>query len=85
MGSQEAFGFKNSLSYMSGAKTCGLDSARTRYQRPFAMLLLENGKRMKSEEDGGEPKPKRFKIDGEVPDEPEKWFGEDCGFDASLS
>ncbi|ORY17821.1 hypothetical protein BCR34DRAFT_474234 [Clohesyomyces aquaticus] len=43
------------------------------------MVIARKWKESESEEDGGEPKPKRLKVDGIVPAaaNPEKWFGED--------
>lgn len=43
------------------------------------MVIARRWKESECEEDGGEPSPKRMKLDGAVPAEalPEKWFGED--------
>ncbi|KAH9871958.1 hypothetical protein J1614_006217 [Plenodomus biglobosus] len=43
------------------------------------MVIARRWKESEDEEDGGEPCPKRMKVEGEVPDEalPEKWFGDD--------
>lgn len=43
------------------------------------MVIARKWKENESEADGGEPSPKRMKIDGAVPADalPEKWFGED--------
>ncbi|KAF2731363.1 actin-like ATPase domain-containing protein [Polyplosphaeria fusca] len=43
------------------------------------MVIARKWKENEAEEDGGEPSPKRLKVDGAVPAEayPEKWFGED--------
>jgi len=43
------------------------------------MVIARRWKESESEEDGGEPSPKRLKVDGVVPAEafPEKWFGDD--------
>ncbi|KAF2396192.1 actin-like ATPase domain-containing protein [Trichodelitschia bisporula] len=40
------------------------------------MVIARKWPENESEEYGGEPLPKRAKIDDELPDEPEKWFGE---------
>ncbi|KAF2853014.1 actin-like ATPase domain-containing protein [Plenodomus tracheiphilus IPT5] len=43
------------------------------------MVIARRWKESEDEEDGGEPIPKRLKVEGEVPAEalPEKWFGDD--------
>jgi actin-related protein 8 len=41
------------------------------------MVVARKSKQNESEEDGGEPKPKRVKVNGTVPSEPEKQFGEE--------
>ncbi|KAI8937015.1 hypothetical protein NX059_006238 [Plenodomus lindquistii] len=43
------------------------------------MVIARRWKESEDEEDGGEPCPKRMKVEGEVPAEalPEKWFGDD--------
>ncbi|CBX99991.1 similar to chromatin remodeling complex subunit (Arp8) [Plenodomus lingam JN3] len=43
------------------------------------MVIARRWKESEDEEDGGEPSPKRMKVEGEVPADalPEKWFGDD--------
>jgi actin-related protein 8 len=43
------------------------------------MVIARKWKESESEEDGGEPSPKRLKVDGVIPADayPEKWFGDD--------
>lgn len=43
------------------------------------MVIARRWKESEDEEYGGEPSPKRMKVEGEVPAEalPEKWFGDD--------
>jgi hypothetical protein len=43
------------------------------------MVIARKWKESEDEEDGGEPCPKRMKVEGAVPADalPEKWFGED--------
>ncbi|KAF2024777.1 actin-like ATPase domain-containing protein [Setomelanomma holmii] len=47
--------------------------------KTIPMVIARKWKESEDEEDGGEPSPKRMKLDGAVPADalPEKWFGED--------
>jgi len=47
--------------------------------KTIPMVIARKWKESECEEDGGEPSPKRLKLDGAVPADalPEKWFGED--------
>jgi len=78
MGSQEAFGSKLIVIHV-GSQNLRIGLGTDALPKTVPMVIARKWQKNESEEDGGEPKPKRFKIDGEVPDEPEKWFGEDVG------
>ncbi|EOD50816.1 Actin-like protein [Neofusicoccum parvum] len=41
------------------------------------MVIARKWPQNEAEEDGGEPLPKRIKIDGEEQEDPDKWFGEE--------
>ncbi|PVI06147.1 actin-like ATPase domain-containing protein [Periconia macrospinosa] len=45
--------------------------------KTIPMVVARKWKESESEENDGEPSPKRVKVDGELPAEPERWFGED--------
>ena len=47
--------------------------------KTIPMVIARRWKESEDEEDGGEPSPKRQKVEGAVPADalPEKWFGED--------
>jgi len=47
--------------------------------KTIPMVIARRSKESECEEDGGEPSPKRMKLEGAVPADalPEKWFGED--------
>jgi actin-related protein 8 len=47
--------------------------------KTIPMVIARKWKESECEEDGGEPSPKRLKLEGAVPADalPEKWFGED--------
>ncbi|KAF2633645.1 actin-like ATPase domain-containing protein [Macroventuria anomochaeta] len=47
--------------------------------KTIPMVIARRWKESECEEDGGEPSPKRMKVEGAVPADalPEKWFGED--------
>lgn len=47
--------------------------------KSIPMVIARRWKESEDEEDGGEPSPKRQKVEGVVPADalPEKWFGED--------
>lgn len=49
------------------------------------MVIARRWKESEDEEDGGEPSPKRMKVEGAVPADalPEKWFGLDVSLEAS--
>lgn len=58
--------------------------------RTVPMVIAKKWHENEAEEENGEPRPKRLKIDGEIPAEPEKWFGEEVSgsngkFDAGLT
>ncbi len=52
--------------------------------KSIPMVIARRWKESEDEEEGGEPSPKRQKIEGSVPADalPEKWFGEDVCFTA---
>jgi actin-related protein 8 len=49
--------------------------------KTIPMVIARRWKESECEEDGGEPSPKRMKLEGAVPADalPEKWFGEEFG------
>lgn len=57
-----------------GSQNLRIGFANDALPKTVPMVLARRSAKNESEEDE-EPKPKRVKIDGEVPDEPEKWFG----------
>ncbi|KAF1959664.1 actin-like ATPase domain-containing protein [Byssothecium circinans] len=62
-----------------GSQNLRIGLASDALPKTIPMVLARRWKESESEEDGGEPSPKRMKIEGAVPADalPEKWFGED--------
>jgi actin-related protein 8 len=60
-----------------GSQNLRIGLANDALPKTVPMVVARRSRENESEENGGEPKPKRIKIDDEVPDEPERWFGEE--------
>jgi actin-related protein 8 len=60
-----------------GSQNLRIGLAKDALPKTVPMVVARKWRENESEENGGEPKPKRVKIDNEVPEEPEKWFGEE--------
>ncbi|KAF2663762.1 chromatin remodeling complex subunit [Microthyrium microscopicum] len=60
-----------------GSQNLRIGFANDAIPKTVPMVVARRWKENESEENGGEPLPKRVKIDGEVPEEPEKQFGEE--------
>jgi actin-related protein 8 len=58
-----------------GSQYLRIGFANDALPKTVPMVIARKWRENESEENGGEPLPKRVKIDGEVPHEPEKWFG----------
>ncbi|EKG19895.1 Actin-like protein [Macrophomina phaseolina MS6] len=73
---QEAFGSKIVVIH-PGSQNLRIGLASDALPKTVPMVIARKWPQSEAEEDGGEPLPKRIKIDGEIPEEPDKWFGED--------
>lgn len=62
-----------------GSQNLRIGFANDALPKTVPMVIARKWKENESDENGGEPLPKRVKIDGEVPPEPEKQFGEEVG------
>jgi actin-related protein 8 len=60
-----------------GSQNLRIGFANDALPKTVPMVIARRWKESESEENGGEPLPKRVKRDGEVPIEPEKRFGEE--------
>ncbi|KAF1987182.1 chromatin remodeling complex subunit Arp8 [Aulographum hederae CBS 113979] len=60
-----------------GSQNLRIGLANDALPKSVPMCIAKQWRENESEEDGGEPKPKRVKIDNELPAEPEKWFGDE--------
>ncbi|KAL1635023.1 Actin-like protein arp8 [Diplodia intermedia] len=73
---QEAFGSKIVVIH-AGSQNLRIGLASDALPKTVPMVLARKWPENEAEEDGGEPLPKRLKIDGEVPEDPDMWFGEE--------
>ncbi|OCK83301.1 chromatin remodeling complex subunit [Lepidopterella palustris CBS 459.81] len=76
IGSKEAYASKLIILHV-GSQNLRIGLGTDALPKTVPMVIARKWKENESEEYGGEPKPKRLKIDGEIPAEPDKWFGED--------
>ncbi|KAF2432854.1 actin-like ATPase domain-containing protein [Tothia fuscella] len=60
-----------------GSQNLRIALANAALPKTVPMVVARKWRHNESEENGGEPKPKRVKIDNEVSAKPEEWFGED--------
>ena len=60
-----------------GSQNLRIGLANDALPKTVPMVIARKASQNESEEGDGEPSPKRVKIDGEVPEEPEKLFGDD--------
>lgn len=61
----------------SGSQNLRIGLASDALPKTVPMVIARRWGKSESEEEEGEPRPKRVKVDGETPHEPEKWFGEE--------
>ncbi|KAK0662731.1 putative actin-related protein 8 [Lasiodiplodia hormozganensis] len=74
--SQEAFGSKIVVIH-PGSQNLRIGLASDALPKTVPMVLARKWPENEAEEDGGEPLPKRLKVDDEIPEDPDKWFGEE--------
>lgn len=61
-----------------GSQNLRIGLANDALPKTVPMVIARQSKKSESEENGGEPSPKRIKLDdGEVAEEPERWFGDE--------
>jgi actin-related protein 8 len=60
-----------------GSQYLRIGFANDALPKTVPMVIARKWRENESEENGGEPLPKRVKVNGKVPHEPEKWFGEE--------
>jgi actin-related protein 8 len=61
-----------------GSQNLRIGLANDALPKTVPMVIARKWRESESEENGGEPSPKRIKLDdGEVAEEPEKWFGDE--------
>ncbi|KAF2457938.1 hypothetical protein BDY21DRAFT_285308 [Lineolata rhizophorae] len=73
---QEARGSKIIVMH-PGSQNLRVGLASDALPKTVPMVIARRDKENESEAGDGEPSPKRVKIDDELPEEPEKWFGEE--------
>lgn len=78
IGSKEAYASKLIILHV-GSQNLRIGLGTDALPKSVPMVIARKWKENEAEEDGGEPRPKRVKIDGAIPAEayPEKWFGDD--------
>jgi actin-related protein 8 len=62
-----------------GSQYLRIGFANDALPKTVPMVIARRSKESESEANGGEPQPKRVKIDDEIPDEPDKFWGEEWG------
>ncbi|KAF2086735.1 actin-like ATPase domain-containing protein [Saccharata proteae CBS 121410] len=72
---QEAFGSKVVVIHM-GSQNLRIGLASDALPKTVPMVIARKWPQNESEEDG-QPRPKRLKVDNEVPEQCEKWFGDE--------
>jgi actin-related protein 8 len=77
--SQEPHGSKIIVVH-TGSQYLRIGLANDALPKTVPMVIARKSKQNESEEDDGEPLPKRQKVQGKVPNEPEKWFGEEVSW-----
>lgn len=77
----EAFGSKTIVLH-PGSQNLRIGLASDAIPKTVPMVIARRWGTNESEEDGGEPKPKRMKYDDGATKEPEKMFGEEVSHDA---
>ena len=60
-----------------GSQNLRIGFANDALPKTVPMCIARKARQNETESGDGEPRPKRLKIDDEVPDEPEKWFGDE--------
>ncbi|KAF2191321.1 actin-like ATPase domain-containing protein [Zopfia rhizophila CBS 207.26] len=78
IGSKEAYASKLIILHV-GSQNLRIGLGTDALPKSVPMVIARKWKENESEEDGGEPRPKRQKVDGVIPADayPEKWFGDD--------
>lgn len=78
---QEVVGSKTVVIHV-GSQNLRIGLASDALPKTIPMVLARKAKQNEAEEDGGEPRPKRLKLDGDQqPMEPEKMFGPEVNTD----
>ncbi|KAF2135918.1 uncharacterized protein K452DRAFT_303194 [Aplosporella prunicola CBS 121167] len=73
---QEAIGSKVIVIH-PGSQNMRIGLASDALPKTVPMVIARKWPQNEVEEDGGEPRPKRLKVDDELPEEADKWFGPD--------
>ncbi|KAF2761139.1 actin-related protein [Pseudovirgaria hyperparasitica] len=76
LGSQDVLGSKLVVIHV-GSQNLRVGLGNDALPKTVPMVIARQWKENESEEGDGEPAPKRIKIDGEIPEKMDKWFGED--------
>ncbi|KAF2843345.1 actin-like ATPase domain-containing protein [Patellaria atrata CBS 101060] len=76
MGMQEVLGSKVVVIH-PGSQYLRIGLASDALPKTVPMCVAHKSRENESEGESVEPKPKRLKIDGEVPEDPDQWFGDD--------
>lgn len=74
-----AYGSKTIVVHL-GSQNLRLGLASDALPKTVPMVIARKSRQNESEE-ADEPRPKRIKIDGHVPEQSERWFGEDVGLE----
>ncbi|KAJ9649553.1 actin-like protein arp8 [Coniosporium apollinis] len=74
---QDARDFSKIIVIHPGSQNLRIGFASDALPKTIPMVIARKARENESEEGGGEPKPKRIKLDNKVPAESEKWFGDD--------
>jgi actin-related protein 8 len=73
---QEAVGSKVVVIH-PGSQNLRIGLASDALPKTIPMVIARRWPEDLAEDSDEEPRPKRHKLDGEIPEEPEKWFGEE--------
>lgn len=74
----ETFGSKTIVIH-PGSQNLRLGLATDALPKTVPMVIARRAAKSESEGNDGEPRPKRVKIDGEVPEKEDQWFGDEVG------
>lgn len=78
----EAFGSKTIVIH-PGSRNLRIGLATDALPKTVPMVIARRTDRSEDEDNNGEPRPKRMKMDDGSAAEPEKWFGDDVSIDFS--